>query len=279
MSHLGFNPENQSVEKIGFGHYIIHWLYAHIETKFILKFVDYLLSRQWLTSTPWGKRAMVFIAKASHDLPHGIIITTDAAERAVDYLQSQVGDTQKACFALGPCLCQLATCKWEAPLLKDIQFLYAKDIFLRLKLGYRIIPADEVKQLLRRFHELGYVHALEMCRQSGKWLFCICNCEPRICAPTRVYLHTGEMLWKGPEICQSSPDACVGAASCGKCLERCIFNANRVNAGKVVVNPEKCMGCGLCVSTCPGKARQMITRHDYPHNHIVPAEILLSHAS
>ena len=277
MSHMGFHPERKSVGKLSFGQYILHWFYAHIETKFILKLVDYLLARQWLTSTPWGKRAMRYIAKASRDLPHGIIITTNAAERAVDYLESQAKGTQNGCFALGPCLCQLATCKWEEPLLKDIQFLYAKDIFLRLNLGYKIIPVDEVKRLLRRFHDLGYVHALEMCRQSGKWLFCICNCEPRICAPTRIFLLTGEMLWKGPEVCQSSADACIGEKSCGKCLERCIFDANSVNGGKVSVNPEKCMGCGLCISTCRGKARQMIKRHDYRHDEKVPADILLAH--
>jgi len=178
-------------------------------------------------------------------------------------------------FALGPCLCQLATCKWEEPIIKDIQFLYAKDIFMSLKLGYKIVSAGEVKEILRKCNELGYIHALEMCRQSGEWVFSICNCEPRICAPTRVFLFTGEMMWKGPEICESDEEKCVGVEKCGNCIKRCIFDANLKINGKVEVNPEKCMGCGLCVSNCLGQARQMAVRHDYAHDHQVPAEILL----
>jgi len=62
---------------------------------------------------------------------------------------------------------------------------------------------------------------------------------------------------------------------CGNCIKRCIFDANLKINGKSAVNSEKCMGCGLCVSNCLGRARQMAVRHDYSHDHQVPAEILL----
>jgi hypothetical protein len=35
------------------------------------------------------------------------------------------------------------------------------------------------------------------------------------------------------------------------------------------------LGCGLCISTCIGRARRMIPRHDYAHGHQVPTGILL----
>lgn len=274
MSHAGFDPEKRKLRDIGLFHYLIHLFYSFIEPKIILKLVDWLLEKKWLTTTRWGKKVMLYIAKASRDLPHGIVVTLEAAESVVDYLD-QLKGPENGRFALGPCLCQLATCKWEEPLLKDIQFLYAKDMFMRLGLGYKIVSAEEVKVLLRKCNELGYVHALEMCRQSGKWLFCICNCEPRVCAPTRVFLLTGEMMWKGPEICVSDVNKCMGMEKCGKCIDRCIFDANVETDGIVSVNAEKCMGCGLCVSTCPGQARTMAVRDDYKHDHQVPAEILL----
>ena len=274
MSHSGFSPENRRLREIGLLHYLTHWLYSFIEPKIILKLVDVLLSSRLLTSTRPGKWLMLMIARASRDLPHGIVVSTQAAENVVDYLDRLEGPDNGR-FALGPCLCQLATCKWEEPLLKDIQFLYAKDMFMRLGLGYKVVPAGRVKELLRQCHTLGYVHALEMCRQSGKWLFCICNCEPRICAPTRVFLLTGEMMWKGPERCESQPARCLGPDTCGKCLDRCIFDANLIRDNTVSVDDAKCMGCGLCVSTCPGQARTMTIRNDYAHEHQVPADILL----
>ena len=62
---------------------------------------------------------------------------------------------------------------------------------------------------------------------------------------------------------------------CGKCIDRCIFDANVETDGRGVVNAKKCMGCGLCVSTCPIQARIIAVRDDYEHDHQVPAEILL----
>jgi len=82
------------------------------------------------------------------------------------------------------------------------------------------------------------------------------------------------MMWKGPELCTTITDKCVGIDKCGRCLERCIFDANINQEGKVSVNAKKCMGCGLCVSTCIGQTREMSIRRDYEHDHRVPAEIL-----
>lgn len=274
MSHSGFSPQNKRLRSLNPLHYTVHRFYSILEVKFILRMVDWLLSKKAMTQTGWGRKVMLIIAKVSRDLPHGIIVTTEAAQRAVDYLDRLEGPDEVR-FALGPCLCQMAMRKWEEPVIKDIQMLYAKDMFMSLKLGYRVVGAAEVKAVLKRCHDLGYVHALEMCLQSGKWLFCLCNCEPRICAPMRVYLLNGEMMWKGPEVCAGNTKRCSGVEKCGKCLERCIFNAIEVRDGKAGVNREKCMGCGLCVSTCPKRARSMAVRDDYEHGHQVPAKILL----
>jgi hypothetical protein len=274
MSHIGFSPEKKSLRQVGVIHYCTHWFYSYIEPKIILKLVDFLLSVKSLTDTRWGHRLMVWIAKVCRDLPHGMVITTEAAQRVVDYLYKLDGP-EKGRFAIGPCLCQMSMHKWEEPVNKDIQFLYARDIFVGLKLGHQEKPVEEVKSLLRQCHEKGYVHCLEMCMDSGKWIFCICNCEPRICAPMRVFMHTGEMVWKGPEICLSDISKCIGIGKCGKCMERCIFSACVEVDGKVTVVSDKCMGCGFCVTTCPGQAREMAVRQDYAHNDKIPAEILI----
>jgi ferredoxin len=274
VSHIGFSPEKRKLRHIGVAHYAAHWFYSYIEPKIILKLVDVLLSIQLITETRCGKRFMVWFAKLCRDLPHGIVITTEAAERVVDYLDKLEGPADGR-FAVGPCLCQVAMHKWEEPVNKDIQFLYARDMFVSLKMGHQDKPVEEVKALLRQCHTKGYVHCLEMCMNSGRWMFCICNCEPRICAPMRVFMHTGEMVWKGPEICIAERDTCLGTETCGKCVERCMFSACTESDGKLSFDSEKCMGCGLCVSTCPTESRHMAVRHDYAHNDKVPADILV----
>jgi NAD-dependent dihydropyrimidine dehydrogenase PreA subunit len=270
--HLGVDPKKKRLRDIPFWHYLTHWCYSAIEP-FILKIVDVLLSRRALTETGWGIRVLKRIALASRPLPHGIVVTTETACRVIDFLENQ-NKGPKGCFAIGPCLCQVSMKKYEGPLMKDIQFLYARDMFLSLRMGHQPASADEVKQVLSECHAIGCIHVLEMCMQSGKWLFCICNCEPRICAPTRIYLQTGDFLWPGPEICRVTPWQCLGLKNCGECRKRCIFDAIPISGTKTGVDLQKCMGCGLCIPTCPAKARRMIPRRDYAYHHLVPLEIL-----
>lgn len=271
--HLGLDPQNSRLRDIPFFHYMIHWAYSAIEP-LILKMCDILLTNRTLTKTGWGMKILKSFAVTCRPLPHGIVVTTEAAHNVVDYLDS-LDDEQKGFFAIGPCLCQASMNKYEGPLMKDIQFLYARDMFLSLKMGHRPANAAEVKEVLNSCRDFGYIHNLEMCMQSGKWVFCICNCEPRICAPTRIFMQTGNLLYHGPEVCRVSVGQCLGIHSCGECLKQCMFSAIPINEEYAGIDPEKCLGCGLCVSTCPTDAREMIPRSDYRYNHLVPAEILL----
>ena len=46
-------------------------------------------------------------------------------------------------------------------------------------------------------------------------------------------------------------DACDG---CGRCRDVCRFGAVRMDAGRAVIDPLSCEGCGVCVWNCPRKA-------------------------
>ncbi len=47
-----------------------------------------------------------------------------------------------------------------------------------------------------------------------------------------------------------SGDDCTG---CELCLERCFFDALTIDdeSGTSLVEPDKCIGCGVCALTCP----------------------------
>ena len=91
----------------------------------------------------------------------------------------------------------------------------------------------------------------------------------------RIYPLTGKFLWPGPEIVHHDLTQCFGPETCGKCIERCLFDAISGMDGRIVVDYKKCMGCGLCVTRCVNKARAMTVRKDYAHDHQVPASLLL----
>jgi ferredoxin len=271
--HSGLNPKKKNLKKVGAIHYAAHWLYGASEPT-ILRLVDWALSIKILTHTKIGKLILKVIVLSSWYFPYGIIVTTKAAENWIDFI-SKTESPKGARIAVGPCVCQKALNRWKEPVKKDITILYGADIYYHLNMGYELISAEQAKEILRDCHKAGLVHGIEFCFQSGKWNFVICNCDTEICAPTRVYLLTGKFHYKGPEIVEHDPAKCIGKAKCGQCLQRCIYSANHAAVDKIFFNAEKCLGCGLCVTTCRGYARDMVIRKDYRHDHQIPAEILL----
>ncbi|MBN2284779.1 MAG: 4Fe-4S binding protein [Deltaproteobacteria bacterium] len=269
--HAGLSGTN--LRRVGPVQYALHWLYGVSEPT-ILRIVDFILRQRLLTETRVGRCVLYLIAVASRYFPHGIVVTTAAAGRMVDFVLQMEGP-RGARLAVGPCVCQRALNRWEEPVKKDMVILYGADIYYNLNIGYELISAEEGKKLLKECEDAGLVHVIDFCMRSGKWAFVICNCENRICAPTRVYLYTGQILFPGPEIVAHNRQLCLGPEKCGRCIKRCIFGVNFENDGRVDVNYAKCMGCGLCVTTCPAGARMMIERGDYRHDHQIPSDILL----
>ncbi|MEW6441072.1 MAG: 4Fe-4S binding protein [bacterium] len=276
VGHLGLDPDRRRIRRISAFQYRFHRLFARFEP-LLLHALDHMMESRRLMGSRIGRRVLTAIARMSGTLPHGIVITTATAERVVDLLASSEGP-KGARFAIGPCLCQTSCGKYRDPVVKDVFMLYAADMFTSLRREFRYASPEEVKALLRECHEAGLVHELDYCMQSGRWTFCICNCEKEVCVLTRAYLHTGLMLAAGPERIVASPERCLGREKCGRCIERCMFGANFVADDEVQVDPGKCLGCGLCVSTCSGGARKMAPRSDYALGHLVPLELLLGEA-
>ena len=50
-------------------------------------------------------------------------------------------------------------------------------------------------------------------------------------------------------------DLCTG---CESCLERCQFGALSIPEDVCVVDPERCIGCGVCAIVCPETAMEII---------------------
>ena len=49
-----------------------------------------------------------------------------------------------------------------------------------------------------------------------------------------------------------------------------------IKDGKIIFNPDKCMGCELCVTTCKGHARQLTERRDYGFDEVMNRSLLLA---
>lgn len=251
------------------------WWYGVTEP-WILRFADFMMKTD--------KRCEIYIRMSKpKSLPRGVIISTEAACRFVDYIYSHNTKENPARMAVTDCVCQTALKKTREPRKKDMALLYAADMYTTLKhTGIKekfnvIETAQEAKEMLKYFHDCGIMHNVLYCNSSGKWTFVMCNCDGEICVPYRSYMAgRKDEFGAGPEIVAYDKNKCIGIDKCGKCLDRCILKACKANAdGRSGVILDECLGCGLCVSTCEGKARTLERRADYQHEDVLITDVLL----
>jgi NAD-dependent dihydropyrimidine dehydrogenase PreA subunit len=104
--------------------------------------------------------------------------------------------------------------------------------------------------------EAGLVHMTNNV-QSGH--FFICNCCGCCCTVLRGINEMGiPHVVNSHFYAEIDPDTC---AACGTCKEeRCQVNAIEQGEEAYTVVREKCIGCGLCVTTCPTESIKLIRK-------------------
>jgi len=113
----------------------------------------------------------------------------------------------------------------------------------------REITLDEAEALLYKADELGLYHTAEA---HG-----ICNCCRCCCYPGRTTLELGyKGLW--PKIAYQAVRNEALCQRCHRCVERCPKEALSLEGETVQFKAENCWGCGLCQTTCPAGAIEMV---------------------
>ncbi|OFW60836.1 MAG: 4Fe-4S ferredoxin [Candidatus Solincola sediminis] len=124
----------------------------------------------------------------------------------------------------------------------------------------RIISKDEAYELLNKAEDEAMVH-LASNVQTGQ--FYICNCCKCCCGvlrsihelgiPASLVINSHYYAVKDPELC----------TDCGICAEeRCQVNAIVEEDGEYQFIKEACIGCGLCVSSCPSEAIKLVRKEE-----------------
>lgn len=129
-------------------------------------------------------------------------------------------------------------------------------VFDNHPLGLRVISKDEAYDILKKSEEAGLVHLVGNV-QNGQ--FFICNCCGCCCGVLRSVNElgiTGAVSTNYVAIIDE--DLCI---QCGVCAdERCQVNAIDLIDAVYRVNRQKCIGCGLCITTCPSEAVSLVAK-------------------
>jgi ferredoxin len=151
--------------------------------------------------------------------------------------------------------------KCQMPGVTEVCFLVNRDAEYAVDSGSasKFSTVDEAISLVERMEKVGMIHNATNTRGIVSLL---CNCCNDHCVVMRRYYTEGESAFDihpSRYLSVVNPEFCVG---CGVCVERCFFDAvtrKRDANGelKAVVDPEVCMGCGSCVVGCPHGAMDM----------------------
>ena len=180
------------------------------------------------------------------------ILDTEEAHKIIDACDN---------LTLVPCPCRTRTekmgtreCKDRNPIGFCIMVGISVPYFDMMGLG-RKVTAEQAKSYFDEMQKLGLVGTTENYSDSGHMVICLC-CDC-CCSVLR-----GRTRWDNPAA--FAPSNFVARANgdcvlCGTCEERCFFDAITMDEelGRAVVDPEKCVGCGVCTIGCDQEAMKL----------------------
>lgn len=120
------------------------------------------------------------------------------------------------------------------------------------------ISREEALAILDETEKVGLVHTVNNVMKGVGY---VCNCCGCCCGILRGITDWGieNSVAHANYYAVIDPDECIG---CGICIERCQVNAISEEDGVAVVDREHCIGCGLCVTGCPSDAAKLQLKPD-----------------
>jgi Fe-S-cluster-containing hydrogenase component 2 len=209
----------------------------------------------------YGEQFFSKTPQMMYTLPIEEEITTNQEALPYDRVSQIVEQSQS--FMVQECICKKEQGLLDNPCDKPLEICMAfapiPNVFDDQKTG-RAITKEEAKELLKKAEEAGLVHMTNNF-QNGR--FFICNCCGCCCGVLRSINEYGipaSSVVNSHFYAEIDPDACT---ACGVCAdERCQVNAIEEGEEAYMVIQKQCIGCGLCVSTCPADAIQLVKKPD-----------------
>ncbi len=150
---------------------------------------------------------------------------------------------------VAPCICRrekkMAGQGCDKPEESCLVFGDGADYYLRNGLG-RMISQDEALLILRQADKTGLVLQPSNSQRIGN-ICCCCGCCCGVLRTLKQHPRPAKII-SSPFRVSTNAETCQ---ACSACLGRCQMEALRLEGETIAVDLDRCIGCGLCVSTCP----------------------------
>ncbi len=161
-------------------------------------------------------------------------------------------------FAVAPCICRrrarLQGQGCDVPDESCLLFGEFADFYVRTGRA-RPQTREQIMERLRRADESNLVLSPSNSKRIS-FICCCCGCCCGVLRSLRLRPDPGDLIGS-PFIAALSVDDCTG---CLTCVDRCQMKALAAEADKVRLDRRRCIGCGLCASTCPADALHLERR-------------------
>ena len=160
-------------------------------------------------------------------------------------------------YALAKCLCRSKHQRCDNPL--EVCF-YTNDVADKkvAEGSARFVDLTEAAERLKLANEHGLVHLTIY--NPEQHVYAVCSCCECCCHDIEFMKKLGrpDLVAHADYIASVDADSCI---NCKACVDRCVFDAQVIQGETVAYHPEKCYGCGLCVTTCPAGSISMVLRN------------------
>ena len=122
----------------------------------------------------------------------------------------------------------------------------------------RDISKEEALEVMEKAEKEGLVHTTYNANDSGGTFLCACCRCCSIFLSALVKYKAPYILTQSRFVARIDDKLCKQSGICAK--ERCPMGAIVKEAGTYRVQPQRCIGCGVCLSTCPTGAIALVPR-------------------
>lgn len=194
-------------------------------------------------------------------IPHAVQTEVMTYEKASEVIR------QAGYGAIALCTCRHKAshlgkeCEIDAPM--DVCTSLGNIARMSVAKGWaREATVDELLEVLDRTHKLGLVHLCDNVLNEPAFICHCCSCCCEVLGTIKEFgisaAHPSNFI---PAL---DPDSCVG---CGICEKKCPVDAIKMtdaeNGSDIPeANKQTCLGCGVCASACPTGALTMTQRTD-----------------
>ena len=207
----------------------------------------------------WGLQFLKYTPQMMQVIP--IEKEIPVRQEALTYAQVSGIIENARSFMVNDCICKKEQGILDNPCHMPLDVCMAMDsepgAFENNRWGGRIITKEQAYEVLRKSEEAGLVHMTSNV-ESGHWF--ICNCCGCCCGLLRAINMGLTNVVNSYYYAEIDPDACE---VCGICAdERCQVKAIEEGEETYRIIRNRCIGCGLCVTTCPTEAIRLVSKEE-----------------